>query len=394
MNNSANHTPRRRLVQATGAIASLALIAAACGSDDEAAAPADAEVAPVAAAADEPAEAPAEEAPAEEPAAAPAEEAPAEEPAAAPAEEAERPADWPTSLSFGAVPAENASSLEADFATTKAILEDELQLDEIEFFQATDYAGVIEGIIANRIDVAQFGGFSYVIATSNGADISVAGVMTEGPDIEPGYRSYALTQADNDEINSIEDFAGKNICFVDPGSTSGFLFPSEGLLAAGIDPSETSTDINPTFAGGHDAAAISVANGDCDGGFAYDSMVTTQLIDNGDISGVIDTLEDETVNEAEAELKIVWKSQTISGAPMAISNALPADFIAAYQEVVTTKVNADWAIANGYCSGTLEENDCAFADEADTWGFVAKDDSFYDGIRQVCEITGASKCES
>lgn len=390
-------TPRRRLVQATGAIASLALIAA-CGSDDEAAAPAD-DDAPVAAAADEPAEEPAE-APAEEPAAEPADEpveepaeAPAEE-AEAPAEEAERPADWPTSLSFGAVPAENASSLEADFATTKAILEDELALDEIEFFQATDYAGVIEGIIANRIDVAQFGGFSYVIATSNGADISVAGVMTEGPDIEPGYRSYALAGADNDEINSIEDFAGKNICFVDPGSTSGFLFPSEGLLAAGLDPSETSTDINPTFAGGHDAAAISVANGDCDAGFAYDSMVTTQLIENGDISGVIDTVGDETINEADAEIKIIWKSQTISGAPMAISNALPEDFVAAFQEVVTTKVNADWAIANGYCSGTLEENDCAFADEADTWGFVAKDDSFYDGIRQVCEITGASKCES
>jgi len=353
MTNSVNHTHRRRLACATAGLASMALIAA-CGSDS----------------------------------------GPATEAAAPPAEVSARPAGWPTTLSFGAVPAENASSLEADFSTTKAILEAELGLDEIEFFQATDYAGVIEGMIANRIDVAQFGGFSYVIATSNGADVSVAGVMTDGPDIEPGYRSYGITQADNAEINSIDDFAGKNICFVDPGSTSGFLFPSEGLLAAGIDPSETSTEINPTFAGGHDASAISVANGDCDAGFAYDSMVTAQLVDSGDITGVIDTVEDETVNEAVASLKIVWKSQTIAGAPMAISNALPADFVAAFQEVVTTKVNADWAIANGYCSGTVEENDCSFSDEDDTWGFVAKDDSFYDGIRQVCEITKASKCKS
>ncbi len=135
------------------------------------------------------------------------------------------------------MPAEQASSLEADFTTTRAILIDELGLDEIEFFQASDYAGVIEGIIAGRVDVAQFGGFSYVIATGNGADVSVAGVMTDGPDIEPGYRSYGITQPGSG-IESIEDFAGHTICFVDPGSTSGFLFPSEGLLSAGIDPSE------------------------------------------------------------------------------------------------------------------------------------------------------------
>lgn len=301
--------------------------------------------------------------------------------------------DWPTSIIFGAVPAEAASSLEADFATTRAILIDELGLEEIEFFQASDYAGVIEGIIAGRVDVAQFGGFSYVIATNNGADVEVAGVMTDGPDIEPGYRSYAITKPGSG-ITSIEDFAGKNICFVDPGSTSGFLFPSEGLLAAGIDPSETSTDINPTFAGGHDASAISVANGDCDAGFAYDSMVTAQLIESGDIAGVIDSVEDEDVNPESADLEIIWKSQTISGAPMAISNSLPASFIEAFQEVLTTKVNVDWALENGYCTGTPEDNDCSFADEEDTWGFTPKDDSFYDGIRQVCEVTGASRCES
>lgn len=304
-----------------------------------------------------------------------------------------RPADWPTDIVFGAVPAEAASSLEADFSTTRAILESELGID-IEFFQASDYAGVIEGIIANRVDVAQFGGFSYVIATNNGADVSVAGVMTDGPDIEPGYRSYAITQPGSG-IASIEDFAGKNICFVDPGSTSGFLFPSEGLLAAGLDPSETSSDINPTFAGGHDASALTVASGDCDAGFAYDSMVTAQLISSGDISGVIDTAEGgaETVNEADAELEIIWKSQVIAGAPMAISNALPADFVAAFQEIITTKVNVDWALDNGFCTGTAEENDCSFADEEDTWGFVPRDDGFYDGIRQVCEITQASKCD-
>ena len=305
--------------------------------------------------------------------------------------EGERPDDWPSEIVFGAVPAEAASSLEADFDTTRAILQSELASRSSSSRPPTTPASS-RGSSPTAWTWPSFGGFSYVIATNNGADVSVAGVMTDGPDIEPGYRSYAITQPGSG-IETIEDFAGRTICFVDPGSTSGFLFPSEGLLAVGIDPSETSTDIIPTFAGGHDASALTVASGDCDAGFAYDSMVTQQLIESGDIAGVIDTAEGtETRNEADAELEIIWKSQTIAGAPMAINNSLPASFVEAFQEVVTTKVNVDWALENGFCEGTPEDNDCSFADEEDTWGFVAKKDAFYDGIRQVCEVTQASEC--
>lgn len=305
--------------------------------------------------------------------------------------DASRPDDWPTTITFGAVPSEEATSLEASFETTRKILTDELGLEEIAFAQATDYAGVVEGIIAGRVDVAQFGPFSYVIAVKNGADLSVAGVQVSGPDEEPGYRSYAVTRPGSG-ITSLDDFRGKRICFVDPSSTSGFLFPSEGLLAAGIDPSETSTDITPVFAGGHDASALTVKAGDCDAGFVYDTMLLLQLTASGDIAGVIDSVENEDVNPDNAELEIIWKSQIIAGAPMAISNTLPSSFVDAYTEVVTTKLNADWALANGYCTGTVAENDCNFGDEAGTWGFVARDDSFYDGIRQVCDITGAANC--
>ena len=77
---------------------------------------------------------------------------------------------------------------------------------------------------------------------------------------------------------------------------------------------------------------------------------------------------------------------------MAISNSLPQSFVDAFVEVVTTKINVDWALANGYCTGTADDNDCSFSDEEDTWGFVGKDDSFYDGIRTVCETTKASQC--
>ena len=304
-----------------------------------------------------------------------------------------RPPDWPSSITLGAIPAEEASSLEADFATTRAILMDELGLEAVEFFRAADYADIVDAIVAGRVDAAQLGGFSYVIATDRGADISLAGVIADGPGVEPGYRSYAVTRPGSG-IASLDDLADRTVCFVDPGSTSGFLFPAEGLLAAGLDPSGASADVVAVFAGAHDASALAVAGGECDAGFVYDSMLTDQLVGSGDIAGVIDSAGNgaESVNPEVADLEIIWKSRTIPGTPMVIGNHLPRSFVAAFAEVLVTKVNAGWALANGYCEGTVADNDCSFTDEAGSWGFAARDDSFYDGIRNVCEATQAPEC--
>lgn len=278
---------------------------------------------------------------------------------------------WPSKLVFGAVPSEQSSSLVESYEKIIEVLEKELGL-EIEFTQATDYAGIIEGQVSGRVDIAQYGPFSYVLAGFRGAELEVAGVMTDGPDIEPGYQSYMVTQGDNSSINSIEDVAGKIICFVDPASTSGFLYPSEGLLSAGIDPE---TGITPVFAGGHDASALAVANGDCDAGFAFDAMIDKNLIESGDIK--------------EGDLKIIWKSEVIAGSPMAIQAGLPQTLKDEIKRIITEEANVDALVASGICDSV--EN-CGLTDEK-VWGYVSKPDSFYDGVRKVCEVTGSSKCQ-
>ncbi|MEL7156521.1 MAG: phosphate/phosphite/phosphonate ABC transporter substrate-binding protein [Actinomycetota bacterium] len=355
------------------ALLALAVIAAACGSDDDEATETDGGSSDTTAAAEE----------AETDEASEADESGDTEEAAASGDRA----DWPTKLVYGAVPAENAEDIST--YVTPQIIADELGV-EIEFIQAADYAGVIEGMVAEKVDIGGFGAFSYVIATGAGADIDVAGLWSsETPDGYGDYRSYLLTQADNDEINGIADLAGKKVCFVDPGSTSGFLFPSAGLLAIGLDPGETSTDIEPTFAGGHDASAIAVANGDCDAGFAYDTMVTTQLIDSGDLAGVVDTVEDENVNADSADVKIIWKSTPIAAPPLAVGNWLPESMRAEITDIVTNKVNVDWAVENGYCD---DAETCPLAD-GPFWGYLEGDDSYFDGIRELCDVTGSAKCQ-
>lgn len=285
--------------------------------------------------------------------------------------------DWPDELVFGAVPAEESTSLTQSYEHHVALLEEELGID-VQFSQASDYAGVIEGQIAGRVHIAQYGPFSYTIAKDQGAAIEPVGAMLDEPDGEPGYVSYGIVPAGSD-ITSIEEFEGADVCFVDASSTSGYLYPAQGLIDAGIDPED---DVTPTFAQGHDASVIAVANGDCDAGFAYDTMVDEIVIDQGDID--------------EGDVEVVWESEVIAGSPLAVSTDLPEDLVAEIERILLEEVNVDALIEAGRCEdhGDLESNvsECGISDE-NVWGYAQVDDSYYDGVRAVCDATEAEACE-
>jgi phosphonate transport system substrate-binding protein len=277
---------------------------------------------------------------------------------------------WPEELVFAAVPSEESTALEASYAPIIEVLELELGLD-IEFFQATDYAGVIEGQIAGNVDLAQYGPFSYVIAKTNGANIEPAGAMVDEEGGEPGYQSYGIVPAGS-EITSLEDYAGKTVCFVDPSSTSGFLYPSAGLIEAGVDPQ---SGIQPVFAGGHDASALSVAAGDCEAGFAFDAMVEEVLVDSGQLE--------------PGAVEVIWKSEVIAGSPLAVSQDLPESLVDEINRVIVEQANVDHLTEVGICEAEAE---CQLTDER-VWGYAEVDDSFYDGVRAVCASTKAAACE-
>ncbi|MDR1386787.1 MAG: phosphate/phosphite/phosphonate ABC transporter substrate-binding protein, partial [Propionibacteriaceae bacterium] len=118
----------------------------------------------------------------------------------------------------------------------------------VRYHESTDYAALIEAAIAGKIDVASFSGFTYVTATNQGAALIPVGSIVTKKGEEPGYYSMAIVPKDSD-IQTLADFRGHKVCFVDPSSTSGYLFPSYSLLEIGIDPE---TDVEPIFAGKHD----------------------------------------------------------------------------------------------------------------------------------------------
>lgn len=225
---------------------------------------------------------------------------------------------------------------------------------KIDFFEAADYTALIEASIAGQVDVAAFSGFTYYSAVKNGAQITPFAGQLTGDLEEPGYYSYAIANPDSG-IETLEDFAGQNVCFVSETSTSGRLFPSKALKEAGVDPT---TGLTPVFAGKHDASAEKVAAGvECVAGFAEDA-VAEPMIEAG------------TVIEIDRQL--------VPGAPIVYSNALPQPVIDTLVEKLSEITFQDMLDAG------VEVDD---VEAARDWfaGTKPVDDAYYDQIRDLCE---------
>src|SRR5262245_44559435 len=244
----------------------------------------------------------------------------------------------PDELVMAAVPAENAQSLQSDYKPLVSLLEKETG-KKVRFQSATSYSAVIEAQRTGKVDIAQYGAFSLITAQNSGVKVTPIAAQTVTKGATPGYQSYGITRPDTG-IKTLADYKGKKICFVDPASTSGYLYPSAALIDAGIDPTK---DITPIITGGHDASALAVLNGQCDAGFAEDSMIDDTLPSKGQLK--------------PGQLNIVWKSDVIAGSPIGISDDLAPDLKTKLADAFDTKANVDYFNANGFCTPACKTAD-------------------------------------
>lgn len=272
---------------------------------------------------------------------------------------------------FAAIPAENSQSLEQTFGHITALIE-QVTGRTVTFQNAADYAAVIEGQRAGKVDVASYGPFSYVIAKDGGVPIEavVAPVNEEGA--QPAYTSLCYTLPDSG-IESLEDLKGKKVAFVDKASTSGYLVPLKGLMDAGID---IEADLEQVLAGGHDASLLALASGEVEAAFAHDAMLTT-LTTSGQV-------EDGALTE-------LWESEPIPEDPIALNTStLDAETLTALREALQQKANKPALVDEGICTS---EDDCVLPEEIE-WGYVAVSDEDYHPIRDICTTTQADACSS
>lgn len=231
---------------------------------------------------------------------------------------------------------------------------------EVEYHESTDYAALIEAAIAGKVDVASFSGFTYITATNNGAKLTPISSIVTKEGQEPGYYSQAIATKGSG-VDSIEDFAGKKVCFVDPSSTSGYLFPSYNLLEAGIDPEK---DVTPVFAGKHDVSVTKTGEGkECEVGFAEDS----EVVKSDKVDVIAETM--------------------VPGAPLVYSDNLPDELKTELADLLA-EVTIDDIIAAGITSADSEGFRSVF------FATEPVDDAYYDVIRDICKKTDASQCQA
>ena len=231
----------------------------------------------------------------------------------------------------------------------------------VELYPASDYAGVMQGLVAGQLDAAQLGASGYAgIYLQDPEAVEPAFVALEA-DGSDGY--YAMMYARSDSgIESLEDMQGKSLAFADPNSTSGYLVPKAELEAQDINIEEYFSETG--FGGGHEQAVVAVLNGQYDAGVTWTSGVGEEA--EGFSRGALRSMVDKELLDM-SDLNIIWQSNLIPNGPWVNRKSLPQD--------VKDKVNG-WL-------ETLNETDpeCYFSvSQGEGQGFKAVDHSFFEGV--------------
>jgi|TARA_B110000503_G_C7116477_1_gene400598 phosphonate transport system substrate-binding protein len=218
-------------------------------------------------------------------------------------------------INFGIISTEATQNLKADWQPLLDDMQKQTGL-KVKAFFSPDYAGIIEGLRFNKVQIAWMGNKSAMEAVDR-SNVSVFAQMVNA-DGTQGYYSHLIVNV-NSPLNNIQDmFANaKNLSFGngDPNSTSGYLVPSFYVFAQ--------NNVNPKTAfkvvrsANHETNALAVANKQID--------VATNNSEN---------LEKLKARQPEKvrDIKIIWTSPLIPLDPLVMSNSVPA----ATQEKIKT----------------------------------------------------------
>ena len=215
--------------------------------------------------------------------------------------------DEVTELNFGIISTESAQALEESFQPFLDDLSAFMDMPVNAFF-APDYAGVIEGMRFDQVDIAWFGNKSAMEAVDRaGGEIFAQTIKDDGSE---GYYSLLITQADS-PLTSLEDVLACDGTLDfgngDPNSTSGFLVPSYYVFAAnGVNPDDC---FNTVVNANHETNALAVANRQVDVATNNTESLYARLARSNP--------------EAAAQIKEIWRSPLIPSDPMVWRANLP-----------------------------------------------------------------------
>jgi phosphonate transport system substrate-binding protein len=216
-------------------------------------------------------------------------------------------ADEMKALNFGIISTESSQNLRTVWEPFLADMSEDLGMEVKPFF-ASDYAGIIQAMRFDKVDVAWHGNKSAMEAVDRaGGEIFAQTVEVSG---NPGYWSLLIAHKDNDAINNVDDMLAQadKLAFGngDPNSTSGFLVPAYYVFAKnGVEPKKAfkrMTNAN------HESNFLAVANG----------QVDVATISSESLARIKVTHPDKY-----DQVKVIWKSPLIPSDPIVWRTNLP-----------------------------------------------------------------------
>jgi phosphonate transport system substrate-binding protein len=209
------------------------------------------------------------------------------------------PARAADEINFGIISTESSTNLKKVWDPFLADMEKGTGLKVHAFF-ASDYAGVIEGMRFNKVQVAWFGNKSAMEAVdrANG-EIFAQTVAANG---DAGYWSHIIVHKDS-PFQKLDDIlkCDKSLDFGigDPNSTSGFLVPTTFVFSTrNIDPKQCFKTVRSA---NHEANALAVAN----------KLVHAATNNNENLERL-----EKTAPEKAAQIRVIWKSPLIPSDPL------------------------------------------------------------------------------
>jgi phosphonate transport system substrate-binding protein len=218
----------------------------------------------------------------------------------------------------------------------------------------TNYAAVVEAMANDQVDIAHFGGFTFVqISARAGAKPLVQREQDQK------FHSLFITQPTSG-INSLKDLNGHTFAFGDVNSTSGHLMPEYFMRDAKVNTKVIETAL---YTGGHDATALAVANKKVDAG-AMDENVFQTMMKGGKIN--------------DKQVKVLWTTPPF------------LDYVWAARK------GLDPRIAEGFANALLEldaqkPEHKAILDFLSATKYVRAKDSDYTKLRQAAKDAGLMK---
>jgi len=166
----------------------------------------------------------------------------------------------------------------------------------IKVYMPTDYLGVVEALRNKTADLAFVHPAGYVFANWEAKAQIVAVDVWHG---KTSYTSRIFVRKDSG-FKALEDLRGKTIAFIDPGSTSGYVYPMVMLIKKGLvkDRNPKTFFKEAMFTGTHEAALLALLNGSVDAVASFDLAPVQYLKDKERVEKLTYIAETEPIPEA------------------------------------------------------------------------------------------------